>query len=524
MAIGPDRVQALKYENAAKGGDAADDTLGIPMEISPQEDVLETAGVYLQDALNRDENVYIDRDGDDLRFRDVNNPTPVPLSDVLKDKITATYLVGSAGAGDTADGVDFLDTGDGQAIVDALTAAAANAGRVYIRSGTYDFTTGSAGSSLPITGLSGCVISGEGKSSHIILDSLNRSLISSGVGLLVENLKFTTSSPQVGATGTGVISLGFSEVRNCEFEGFGAASAESLLYAIQINFGTTVIQGCTFTDVSSGTGDGWAIGASTNRSFCTIARNTMSGGKGFVRNLTQSSVIFNNLSQTSGASTGSINGTNELIVVNNKILPFGTTTPQIVIAGTRNVVSGNIISGIFNATTYGVQTSASASVISNNVFQNTFFTNGDGIRIQSGTGNIITGNRLFGFANPINNVTSSNTNNLIRGNFVPANSSGSPVRTLTVGTGQLVRPSDELLLLDSTSGNVQVALPLANSVPPGFRLSGRRINNFIVNRVTFIRQSTNLIDGATTYTFSTVTTKAVVSFISDGVSNWYVET
>lgn len=83
MALGPDRVQVLKYEQTSKGGGVGDDTEGIPTEISPQEDVIETAGVYLQDALNRDETVYIDRDGDDLRLRDVNNPVPVTLSDIV---------------------------------------------------------------------------------------------------------------------------------------------------------------------------------------------------------------------------------------------------------------------------------------------------------------------------------------------------------------------------------------------------------------------------------------------------------
>lgn len=82
MAIGPDRVQVLKYEESSKGGDAADNSLGIPAEIEPQEDVIETAGLYVQDATNRDEEVFIDRDGDDLRFRDKNNLTPVKLQDI----------------------------------------------------------------------------------------------------------------------------------------------------------------------------------------------------------------------------------------------------------------------------------------------------------------------------------------------------------------------------------------------------------------------------------------------------------
>ena len=80
---GPDRVQVLKYEEASKGGDASDDSFGIPTEIEPQEDVLESAGHYFQDGSNRDESVYIDRSGNDLRFRDVNNTTPLTLTELL---------------------------------------------------------------------------------------------------------------------------------------------------------------------------------------------------------------------------------------------------------------------------------------------------------------------------------------------------------------------------------------------------------------------------------------------------------
>ncbi len=70
---GTDRVQVVKRESAALGGNAADD---LPFEapIDPQQDAIECAGVYLQDATNRDQNVYIDRSGDDLRFKDVTNP------------------------------------------------------------------------------------------------------------------------------------------------------------------------------------------------------------------------------------------------------------------------------------------------------------------------------------------------------------------------------------------------------------------------------------------------------------------
>lgn len=77
-----DRVQVLKVETAALGGDAADEQPW-PEPIAPQEDALEAAGYYLQDASNRDENVGLKRSGDDAQFFDVNNPTPVTLTELL---------------------------------------------------------------------------------------------------------------------------------------------------------------------------------------------------------------------------------------------------------------------------------------------------------------------------------------------------------------------------------------------------------------------------------------------------------
>lgn len=82
MAIGPDRVQVLKQESSSLGGDSADDR-DYPAPIAAQEDAIECAGLYLQDAGNRDESVYIERNGNDMRFRDVNNPTPVTLSSMM---------------------------------------------------------------------------------------------------------------------------------------------------------------------------------------------------------------------------------------------------------------------------------------------------------------------------------------------------------------------------------------------------------------------------------------------------------
>lgn len=76
---GTDRVQVYKVET-----DTSDlDPFGGPTAIDPQEDAIESAGHYFQDASNRDEDVYADRNGDDLRFRDLNNTTPLTLSDLL---------------------------------------------------------------------------------------------------------------------------------------------------------------------------------------------------------------------------------------------------------------------------------------------------------------------------------------------------------------------------------------------------------------------------------------------------------
>lgn len=84
MAIGSDRVQVLKQESAALGGDGADD-VPYTTAINPQEDAIESGGVYFQDAGARDENVWIERNGNDLRFRDLNNVTPVTLAQLRTD-------------------------------------------------------------------------------------------------------------------------------------------------------------------------------------------------------------------------------------------------------------------------------------------------------------------------------------------------------------------------------------------------------------------------------------------------------
>lgn len=92
MAIGPDRVQVLKQESAALGGNGAED-VPYTTGIEPQEDAIETAGVYLQDAGARDEDVWIERNGNDMRFRDVNNPAPVTLTQLLGGVSATDYAL-----------------------------------------------------------------------------------------------------------------------------------------------------------------------------------------------------------------------------------------------------------------------------------------------------------------------------------------------------------------------------------------------------------------------------------------------
>ena len=79
MAIGPDRIQVLKQESAGLGGDGADD-VPYTTPIEPQEDAIEAAGIYLQDATNRDEAVFLEQAGANLRFVDVSNPSGFSLS------------------------------------------------------------------------------------------------------------------------------------------------------------------------------------------------------------------------------------------------------------------------------------------------------------------------------------------------------------------------------------------------------------------------------------------------------------
>lgn len=95
-----DRVQVTKQEWGSLGGNAADES-PYPEPIEPQEDAIEAAGLYVQDAANRDEAVLIARNGDDMTFKDVNNPTPLTLTDLA---------MGGSGGGLTEAAHAALDT------------------------------------------------------------------------------------------------------------------------------------------------------------------------------------------------------------------------------------------------------------------------------------------------------------------------------------------------------------------------------------------------------------------------------
>lgn len=65
-----DRVQVLKQESAALGGDSAD-SVEYPNPISPLEDAIEARRYYIQNDTTRDETVYVDRNAaDNLLFVD----------------------------------------------------------------------------------------------------------------------------------------------------------------------------------------------------------------------------------------------------------------------------------------------------------------------------------------------------------------------------------------------------------------------------------------------------------------------
>lgn len=92
-----DRVQPIKIESSSTGGTQDDDEY---TPVNPQEDAPEVAGLYLQDASNRDETTLVSRSGNDMTFKDGNNST-----------LTLTQLAAAGGAADLAWRRHFLVMG-----------------------------------------------------------------------------------------------------------------------------------------------------------------------------------------------------------------------------------------------------------------------------------------------------------------------------------------------------------------------------------------------------------------------------
>lgn len=78
-----------KQESTDLGGDDAD-ALAFDVPIDPQEDRIETAGIYLQDASNRDETTLLARSGNDMTFKDGNNTTKT-LTELLGGEATIPW-------------------------------------------------------------------------------------------------------------------------------------------------------------------------------------------------------------------------------------------------------------------------------------------------------------------------------------------------------------------------------------------------------------------------------------------------
>ncbi|PNX51465.1 MAG: hypothetical protein BV456_03115 [Thermoplasmata archaeon M8B2D] len=93
MAIGEDRVQLTKVESTALGGNDSDiDPFGAPSPIEPQEDAIESCGLYIQDNSNRDENVGIYRDGNNLCLFDNNGASNQYPGYTLTQLITSSAV------------------------------------------------------------------------------------------------------------------------------------------------------------------------------------------------------------------------------------------------------------------------------------------------------------------------------------------------------------------------------------------------------------------------------------------------
>jgi hypothetical protein len=76
-----DRVQPLKLEDPATGGDEID---AFPTSIDRNEDYIDSRGLAIQDPTSNDETTVVGRLGNDMIFKDRNNPLYVTLTQLLE--------------------------------------------------------------------------------------------------------------------------------------------------------------------------------------------------------------------------------------------------------------------------------------------------------------------------------------------------------------------------------------------------------------------------------------------------------
>lgn len=79
MAVPTHRVQLLKQESTAGGGDDADSNEFFPAQLDPTEDAPEALGYFLGSSGN----FYITFTGNDMIFKDVTTGVEVTLSQLL---------------------------------------------------------------------------------------------------------------------------------------------------------------------------------------------------------------------------------------------------------------------------------------------------------------------------------------------------------------------------------------------------------------------------------------------------------
>ncbi len=85
-----DRVRVTKHEYASVGGDPTDETDFID-DIDPNEDGVDARSLFLQSDTSSDSDVEVTRDSSDrMTFKDGDNTTPVPLTDLIGGGLTPT--------------------------------------------------------------------------------------------------------------------------------------------------------------------------------------------------------------------------------------------------------------------------------------------------------------------------------------------------------------------------------------------------------------------------------------------------